>query len=333
MDIYGMPEDEVRDHLVELSNENKRLATENELFDMFLRRYASAGHSEPVVNAEEVEEDELSGNVRTLSVAQRLGVVSSELDAIKVTVDLEEKRHQKEIDRLHAQKEEYECTISDLRRDLYEFKRDIVVVAENFKDGKVKPEKLIKYTQERLLALEAQAENLKAKAKGLQTAIIKLDAQVQQKLEMGETLAPIDFDQLQIENHQYLQKIDEKNNEMLRLKMISTRTSADLNERKKNLGTDMVKGEFLRKRLGRKGAMLKRTKEDIVAVRAELKAKKKLVMRVQQEMEDTDLPKVMDYIQVKSKSEAAMKKIEDWKRKIEIANFARKQLKLKLNAL
>lgn len=331
MDMYNMTEEELRDQVVELSSENKRLSGENELFESFLKRFAAAGHSEPTEEASD-EEDELTRQVRTLSVAQRIGVVTSEVDAIKVTVDIEEKRHQKEIDRCHAQKEEHECTISDLRRDLYEFKRDIVVVAENFRDGKVKPDKLIKYAQERVLGIEAQAENLKAKAKGLMAGIVKLEGQVRQKQEMGETLAPIDFDQLRIENHQYLQKIDEKNNEMLRLKMISTRTTTDLNERKAKLGADMVRGEFLKKRLARKGAMLKRTKEDIVAVRAELKASKKLVMRLQQEMEDTDLPKVIDYIQVKSKADAAEKKIEDWKRKVEIAAFARKQLKAKINA-
>jgi hypothetical protein len=55
---------------------------------------------------------------------------------------------------------------------------------------------------------------------------------LKQKEEMGEVLHAIDFDQLQIENKQYLLKIDEQNTEMLKLKLASGNTMQTLNRQK-----------------------------------------------------------------------------------------------------
>lgn len=39
---------------------------------------------------------------------------------------------------------------------------------------------------------------------------------------MGEVLHEVDFNQLKIENSQFLEKIDDRNQEMLRLKLMAT---------------------------------------------------------------------------------------------------------------
>ena len=58
-----------------------------------------------------------------------------------------------------------------------------------------------------------------------------------QKEEMGEVLHEVDFSQLKIENQQYVEKIDERNQELLRLKMMAGRTLQVLNAYKKKLST------------------------------------------------------------------------------------------------
>jgi len=54
---------------------------------------------------------------------------------------------------------------------------------------------------------------------------------------MGEVLHEVDFNQLKIENQQYIEKIDERNQELLRLKMMSGNTLQVLNAYKKKLST------------------------------------------------------------------------------------------------
>ena len=53
-----------------------------------------------------------------------------------------------------------------------------------------------------------------------------------QKEEMGEVLHEVDFNQLKIENQQYLEKIDERNQDLLRLKLMAGNTLQVLNSYK-----------------------------------------------------------------------------------------------------
>ena len=46
---------------------------------------------------------------------------------------------------------------------------------------------------------------------------------------MGEVLHEVDFNQLKIENQQYLEKIDEKNQDLLRLKLMDGNVQQILN--------------------------------------------------------------------------------------------------------
>lgn len=49
---------------------------------------------------------------------------------------------------------------------------------------------------------------------------------------MGEVLHEVDFQQLKIENSQYLEKIDERNQDLLRLKLMAGNTLQVLNSYK-----------------------------------------------------------------------------------------------------
>ena len=51
--------------------------------------------------------------------------------------------------------------VADLKKDAYEFKRDIVVGAENFRTGKTMAEKVIRYMEEKLRQKDSLIEKLK----------------------------------------------------------------------------------------------------------------------------------------------------------------------------
>lgn len=57
----------------------------------------------------------------------------------------------------------------------------------------------------------------------------KLLAEQKQKEEIGEILHEVDFEQLKIENAQFLEIIDTKNQELVRLKLTAGRITQTLN--------------------------------------------------------------------------------------------------------
>lgn len=70
----------------------------------------------------------------------------------------------------------------------------------------------------------------------------QVEAQLKQKEDQGDTLQSIDFHQLQIENSQYNQKIEERNQELLELKKTTGRTIQALNAAKQVLYGDLEDG-------------------------------------------------------------------------------------------
>lgn len=75
-------------------------------------------------------------------------------------------------------------------------------------------------------------EKLRLKNAALHVQKRKLYLQMRQKEEMGEALHEVDFQQLKIENSQYLERIDEKNQDLLRLKLMAGNTLQILNSYK-----------------------------------------------------------------------------------------------------
>ena len=65
-----------------------------------------------------------------------------------------------------------------------------------------------------------------------------------QKEEMGEVLHEVDFNQLKIENQQYLEKIDEKNQDLLRLKLMDGNVQQILNTYKVSRVTETTQNSL-----------------------------------------------------------------------------------------
>lgn len=78
--------------------------------------------------------------------------------------------------------------------------------------------------EDRLKAKDNLIEKLELKNHSLQTQRWKLSQRVAQKEQMSDMLNAVDFDQLKIENQQYLERIEEKNTELLQVKLTTGRT-------------------------------------------------------------------------------------------------------------
>ena len=75
---------------------------------------------------------------------------------------------------------------------------------------------------------------------------------------MGEVLHEVDFNQLKIENQQYLEKIDEKNQDLLRLKLMDGNVQQILNTYKKKLHTLTMESSRLKLEIQQRNELLSR---------------------------------------------------------------------------
>lgn len=75
---------------------------------------------------------------------------------------------------------------------------------------------------------------------------------------MGEILHEVDFSQLKIENQQYIEKIDERNQELLHQKLMAGNSLQVLNSYKKKLNTLMMESDRLKLEIAARNELLTR---------------------------------------------------------------------------
>ncbi|KAL7749252.1 hypothetical protein RI367_005404 [Sorochytrium milnesiophthora] len=255
----------------------------------------------------------------TLTPEQKAEVATRELEELRDEIEHEKGEWGKVIDNLKAEMEEIDIRLAEVKKEMYEFKRDIVQAAMNERTGKVMTEKVLRYFEDKLRARDSTIEKIRLKNSTLKTHKNKLLLQLRQKEEMGEVLHAIDFDQLKIENHQYLAKIEERNAELLKLKMTSGNIAQTLNIYKKKLGALTAESEQLTSEIEqRKALLVKLAAEGELVVKERAKASA-LNKTLKQQFEEYRVPSVMEYVMVKARQEECEARLKSCRRKVDIA--------------
>ena len=268
----------------------------------------------------------------TLTSDQKYDIANLVHEDLLHEIDSNKKNSEKMIDTLRAVLEETEIRIGELKRDAYEFKRDVVVGAENSRTGKVMAEKVIRYFDDKFKQADAIIEKLRLKNSTLKSQIYKIETQLAQKEEVGDVLHYIDFHQLQIENKQYISKIEERNEELHTLKHSTSKTIQALNEYKRRLLTQLKDAETLKQEMTNKEQQLNKltnenkkiTKDTIV----EKRVKDKLKLQIE---EATAMPDVSDYILQKKEQYNLETVQKNWTKKVEIMEMAAKRNRSLIN--
>merc|ERR1719284_1726589 len=210
-----------------------------------------------------------------LNLEDKYRIANKEVEDLTKDIEQTKKTSEQNLDILKALMEETEIRTAEVKRDAYEFRRDIVVGAENPRTGKTMAEKVLKYMEDKLTQKDMLINKLLMKNQAYKISIKKADKQLKSKNETGDDLQYIDFHQLQIENQQFVMKIDEANQELINLKRTSGRTVKILNNMKKKLSNLTAEARFLEDEIKERKAMLAKTEQDIAKVVEEKDAAKK----------------------------------------------------------
>jgi len=106
----------------------------------------------------------------------------------------------------------------ECRDSFQEFKRQIARHAEYARTGKKIQEKIIQEVEEFELDKDAEVEEVRGSNISLKNRLAKLEQALRNKDELAENLHVIDFEQLKIENQQLNEKIEERNEELHKLR-------------------------------------------------------------------------------------------------------------------
>ncbi|OQS04547.1 hypothetical protein THRCLA_03225 [Thraustotheca clavata] len=321
--------DELEAKLEEALRQNELLSHENELFDSYLKRNAQPTNASEDEDKKEKPDKQAKNRQRrqraqaTITIEQKNDICSAELEEAQKEIEETKRSSERLIDTLRAVLEETDIRIAELKMDAYEFKRDIVVGAENFRTGKTIAEKMVRYMEDKLRAKDAIIEKLRLKNATLKSQAQKIDAQLRQKEEMGDALHYIDFHQLQIENKQYVAKIEERNDELLKLKQTTGNTVQLLNNLKQKLNDLIDESTWLRSEIQARLELHEKIKLELVTVGEDITRDSKTVKRsLNTKNEVTDMPQILDFVSQKAQMYELEQEVANYERKVEIAEMA-----------
>ncbi|XP_068115526.1 cilia- and flagella-associated protein 263 isoform X2 [Hyperolius riggenbachi] len=296
-----------------LSDALSTLRAETEMFEKFYKRLdpkdlapapvpevasSSVDFNQMRLRRRSKSRSTISERLYSLSVEQKSELVQRELEDSKEEAQRDAESTERTLQGYKATMEEAEIRSAEIKKAVYEFERDIVKPALGSKKGAgLSPEKVLRYLEEKTRA---------------------------RKEEMGEVLNEVDFQQLKIENAQFLERIDERNQDLLQLKLTTGETLQVLNSYKKKLQNTMAEALHLTKEISTRNEMLQKIEQETELVEQERAKAESLNKKLRKQLSDYRVPEVLQYVQEKMEQEELEKSIRAWERKVEIAELSLK---------
>ncbi|XP_040109811.1 coiled-coil domain-containing protein 113 isoform X1 [Oryx dammah] len=326
----------------ELSYGNSALKTETEMFEKYYNKLEPRDQRLPRLSEIKITGAEIAQlrgrrksksrmgmeRVMGLSVDQKLELVQKELEDTKDEIRHMRANAERDLQHHEAIIEEAEIRWTEVQREVHEFEKDILKTISKKKGSILATQKVMKYIEDMNRRRVSWKDNMKDKLRlknvSLKVQRKKLLLQLRQKEEVGEALHDVDFQQLKIENAQFLETIEARNQELIQMKLASGNTLQILNAYKSKLHHAMEMSLNLTKEFLLRKELLEKVEKE--TLQAEEDRAKALVLNKQlrKQLSEFRAPPVMMYIREKIRNGDLEKTIRMWERKVEIAEMSLK---------
>ncbi|CAE1313668.1 Coiled-coil domain-containing protein 96 [Acanthosepion pharaonis] len=180
---------------------------------------------------------------------QRYLKLMAEIEDLQEKQEMETNAQIQRTEELEEQCAEKKEHVNADQRKLQEMKRQVAQHAINSRTGKPMPEKDIDQYLANEAKKDAELENVRLENIKLKNKLKKKELQLKSKEELAEGLHLIDFEQLKIENQTYNEKIEERNEELQKLRKKIKSTVEVQTHMKEKLQFIEVENEVLYKEL------------------------------------------------------------------------------------
>ncbi|XP_065674767.1 cilia- and flagella-associated protein 263 isoform X2 [Hydra vulgaris] len=335
INIGTLTDQELYNLVLESRKSHDILKIETKVFELFLKRVDPkeldsqqtlgvnySEQSQRVFRKRAHPQNRLHDRHFKLTSQQKCDIATKEIEELKNQMKISKESYMKKIENFNAVMQEADIRLTEVKKNHHEFNRDIVNGAINPRNKKVIAEKFTRWIDDKMKASDGLIEKMRLKNSTLKVQKNKLQQQLKQKEEMGEVLHEVDFNQLKIENLQYLGKIEERNQELLSLKLTATNISQSLNAHKEKLSMAIAESARLKAEIIQRRELLSRIENEAKVVELEKNEIDMINKKYRENLSDYKVPEVLEYVQEKAELYDLKKLICIWERKVEIAKMA-----------
>ncbi|KGL87565.1 Coiled-coil domain-containing protein 113, partial [Charadrius vociferus] len=257
-----------------------------------------------------------------LTVEQKCELAERELTEMKDEIQRMKEDLEQTLQNLEAVIEEADVWWSDVKKAISDFEKDIISTISRKKGSIIASEKLLRYMEEKNRQRDLLREKLRLKNYLLKGYKKKLHQQLRQKEQVEETLCEVRLQQLQVKNAQYLEKIDEKNQELLQLKLTSGKTVQALNFYKRRLQDAMETSTSLMKDISQRKELLEKIEREAAVVEEQRAEAERVNQQLWKQLSDYSVPPVLSYVQKKMAVTDLKNSLKAWERKVAVAEMS-----------
>jgi hypothetical protein len=228
--------------------------------------------------------------------------------------------HEKDVINFRAMIGETEARINEIKKETHEFKRQVLVGGLSERTGRITSASVIRYYDNKLKVKDILVRRLIEKNSDLEVQLKSLGKELKFKEQSGESLCPIDFHQLEIENKTFSENLVEKNKQLLQLKASTAKLSQVLNDKKMLLNDFLTKSVKLRKQIKIGEKYKNHLTQDHKETKAQMARMKAKIKKLKQATNtSSDMPQVNDYVAQKAEEHTLRQNIKKWEKKVELA--------------
>ncbi|NWX42823.1 CC113 protein, partial [Steatornis caripensis] len=258
-----------------------------------------------------------------LTVEEKCKLAEWELTEMKDEIQRMKQDLEQTLQNLEAVIEAVDIWWAEVKKARSDFEKDIISIISSKNGSIVASEKLLRHMEKKNRQRELLRDKLRLENCLLRDYKKKLHEQLRQKEQKGEMLCADRLQQLQVRNAQYKEKIDEKNQELLQLKLTSRKTAQVLNFHKRKLQDAMEMSTSLVKDISQKKKLLEKIERELVLVEEQQRAEAEHVnWRLRKQLSDYSVPPVMSYVQKKMALTDLEKSLKAWERKVVVAEMS-----------
>ncbi|NXE84853.1 CC113 protein, partial [Cochlearius cochlearius] len=257
-----------------------------------------------------------------LTVEQKCELAERELAEMKGEIERMNEDLEQTLRNLEAVIEEADVWWTDVKKAISDFEKDIISTISSKTGSIVASEKLLRYMEKKNRQRDLLREKLRLKNYLLKDYKQKLQQQVRQKEQMGETLHEVRLQQLQVRNAQYQEKIDEKNQELLQLKLTSGKTVQVLNFYRRKLQDAMEMSTSLMKDVSQRKELLEKIEREAALVEEQRAEAESVNRQLRKQLADYSVPPVLSYVRKKMAVTDLENSLKAWERKVAIAEMS-----------
>ncbi|CAG4963759.1 unnamed protein product [Colias eurytheme] len=273
------------------------------------------------------------GSGPRINVLERHELVGVEMEILVNNLQKARNRADKQHALLKAQLEEIGIREVEIKKAGEMFEQEVIVEGWDKIAQRIPAEIWIRFMTEWVKIVDGQIGKLRLRTSTLNTQYSKLKGQIKIKAELSESLRPVDFDKLKIENDECEDIIDMKLQQLAELKKMTGDANLNLTVHKKSM---MEQNSYLTNVLKTIKLKQKQTKEldkerDVIQVQADSLAQR--LDDVKKVRLAYEVPDIMDYVNIKSEVTDLKHSIKLLENRVHIQQIALTSLTRKLNMM